>query len=149
MPTRRARVLVALATAVAAAVVGYIKLRQWGYMADFSVFFLAAEAMVRGGDPYTAVGPATAGFRFDSGFLYPLPAALAVAPLTVLPLQWAGLLFVSLSMGALAYQLTRDSWNRWPILMSFPALWAVGSGQWSPLITAAALSPTFAWAAAC
>jgi hypothetical protein len=52
-------------------------------------------------------------------------------------------------MGCLAWVVTRDSWNRWPILLSFPALWSVSSGQWSPLLTAAALSPVFAWAAAC
>lgn len=125
------------------------KASQWGYLSDFSVFWLAADALVRGADPYTAVSAGMAGFHFDSGFLYPLPAALIVAPLTALPVLMAGVLFVALSMGALAWALTRDGWQRWPILMSFPALWAVGSGQWSPLVTAAALSPSFAWAAAC
>lgn len=149
MPSTRHRLLVALAAAVLAMVVASIKARQWGYIADFSVFWFGAVELVQGRDPYALQLTTLPGFRFDSGFLYPLPAAVVLAPFALVPLWQSGLLFVGLSMGALAWALTRESWDRWPILLSFPALWSVGSGQWAPLVTAAALSPSFAWAAAC
>jgi len=148
-PSRRARIAVAGFTAVAAAVVALIKARQWGYPADFAFFWLAAKSLLAHGDPYTSIRPGMAGFYFDNWFVYPLPAAIVVVPLTLFALTPAAMIFSGLSMGVLAYALTRDNWQRWPILMSFPALWAVGSGQWSPLITAAALTPAFGWVAAC
>jgi hypothetical protein len=124
-----------------------VKIRQVGYPSDFSYFWVGARALVAGVSPYVAVAPGGP-FHFDTGFMYPLPAALAVVPLAWLPVVPAGVLFGALGMGALAFAMTREGYHRLPILMSFPALWCVSSGQWAPFVTAAALVPGFAWAAA-
>jgi hypothetical protein len=147
-PTLRSRLIVAVVTAALTAIIASVKFAQVGYPIDFALFWSAGRALVHGLNPYAAVMPGGP-FKFDSGFLYPLPAAIAVAPLGFLPVNVAGQVFAAVGMGSLAFVLTRDGWQRWPILMSFPALWAVSSGQWSPFVTVAALTPAFAWAAAC
>lgn len=144
-PTVRQRVAVALAAALAAALVAWVKYRQAGPPMDFAFFWVAARAVMAGADPYAVI---QRGAQFDNAFVYPLPAAVTVVPFALMPQAVAGIVFAALGIGCLAYAITSD-WNRWPILMSFPALWAVGAGQWSPFVTAAALVPGFAFAAAC
>ena len=56
--------------------------------------------------------------------------------------------FCAVGAGILAFSLTRDGYWRLPALMSMPMLICMSNGQWAPLITAAALSPAFAWLAA-
>jgi hypothetical protein len=147
MPSTRARVFVAVATAVAAVVVCLVRQGQTGPPSDFAMFWTAARVLVDGGDPYAVIRPGGE-WHWESGYLYPLPAALALIPLLPLSPSVAAIVFSSLAMGTFAFAITRDDWSRWPILMSAPALWAVSAGQWAPLVSAAAMTPAFAWAAA-
>jgi hypothetical protein len=62
-------------------------------------------------------------------------------PLAPLPLPVAGALFVGISSSLLAWLLTRTGYHQLPLFLSTPFLMAVSLGQWSPLLTAAALSP--------
>jgi hypothetical protein len=112
------------------------------------MFWVAARALVGGESPY-ALPRVVDGFTFQSGYLNPLPAALAVAPLAGLPFRLATVLFNGIGMGVLAFGLSRTGWHRLPILMSFPALYSLIVGQWSSYVTAAALIPGLAWAAVC
>jgi hypothetical protein len=146
-PRATARVLVALAVAVAAGGIAAVKVRQNGLLYDFAYTWVAGRAVLAGGDPYAAVHPGV--MHFDNWFMYPMPAAILGAGLAWLPLHAGSVVFVALAMGVLAFALTGESWNRLPILMSFPALWAMTTGQWSPLVAAAFLSPAFAWGAVC
>jgi len=66
-------------------------------------------------------------------------------PLSYLPEMLATFLFVALSCGLLAYALTKDSWGRLAVLLSWPFLVAVTAGQWSPILTAAVLLPSLGW----
>jgi hypothetical protein len=60
----------------------------------------------------------------------------------------AGALFVGLSSALLAWALLRDSPYRLPLFLSAPFVQAAILGQWSPLLTAAALMPAFQFLAA-
>jgi hypothetical protein len=147
MPSTRARVLVAVATALAAVVVCLVRQRQTGPPSDFAMFWTAARVLLDGGDPYAAIRPGGI-WHWESGYLYPLPAAVVLIPFLPLSPAIAAVVFSSLAMGVFAFAITREDWSRWPILMSAPALWAVSAGQWAPLVSAAAMTPAFAWAAA-
>jgi len=145
---RRFRLCAAFTAALCAAPIAYIKIQQnGGYPADSSYWWVAARAWLAGQDPYQAVRPGTA--WFDNGLMVPLPAVLAYTPLAPFSVVVAGILFAALGIGMLCYALLGDTRQRWPILLSLPALWAVQTGQWSPFVTAAALTPGMAWAAAC
>jgi len=137
----RKRVVVAALIGCAAAAITFVKIRQVGHTSDFAVFWLAARAVLTGESPYAAVYP---GIRpwIDSGFLYPMPAALCIAPFALLPEHIAAILFAGAGAGALAFALTRESFDRLPVLMSLPMLLCLTAVQWAPLIAAATLLPT-------
>jgi len=137
----RARIVVAVLIGCAAAAIAMVKIAQVGHTSDFAVFWLAGRAMLAGQSPYAAVYP---GIRpwIDSGFLYPMPAALYMAPFAMLPEHVGAILFAGVGAGALAFGLTRESFDRLPILMSLPMLLCLTSIQWAPIIAAATLLPT-------
>jgi hypothetical protein len=153
LPSRRARLTVAIIAGALGAVVATYKLRLLGTAGDFGVWWLAARALLAGADPYTvirtgapyAIGPT----HLDSGFMYPLPAALVTVPVANLPAQLGAVIFCAVGVGLLAFAVTRDGWNRWPLLASFPMIWCIESAQWAPYVTAAALLPALGWLAAC
>jgi hypothetical protein len=74
---------------------------------------------------------------------------LAVIPFSWMPLALAGAVFVGVSAILLALALTRDNYDRLPILLSFPFVMAASLGQWAPLVTAAALLPGTGFLAVC
>ena len=87
MPSVRHRLGVALCAGVLAAL-----LCAWiwsglkpGQAPDITQQWIAARALLGGGDPYHAV-PAS-GFRYP--YLYPLPAAVIFLPLALLPIEVA------------------------------------------------------------
>jgi hypothetical protein len=104
---------------------------------DFMFPWLAARALLDGREPYAAV---LAGSPYRSGFFYPLPAALIAMPFAGLPPRFAGALFVGVGFGWLSYMLLAGGRWRLLVLTAAPALFAVLAVQWSPLLTAAALS---------
>ena len=78
---------------------------------------------------------------------YPLPAFLIGIPASVLPLFAANALFAGCGAAALAWSLTRTRLNnpRLLVFASFAYLHAAQASQWSPLLTAAALTPGLAF----
>lgn len=101
---------------------------------DFSWPWQAARLLLAGRSPYgVALFPSIP--AWGDPFFYPLPAALVALPLAPLPALWAGAVFVGLSAGLLAYGLG----ERWPLLLSAPAVVGALAGQWPPLLTAGLL----------
>jgi hypothetical protein len=64
-----------------------------------------------------------------------------MAPLLSLPMPVAAGIFLGASSGLLAWALTRDGWWRLLLFASPGFFVALKFGQWSPLLTAAALMP--------
>lgn len=114
---------------------------------DLSYPWRAARALLDGFDPYQviqAVGP----YPFNAPLFYPLPAAVTIMPLAPLRPEIAGGLFIFISSALLAYGLLRQSPHRLWVFASAPFVHAAILGQWSPLLTAAALIPALQFAAA-
>lgn len=147
-PTIQARITASLAIAVIVALFSVFKGIQDAPAPDFAMFWVSARALVAGQNPY-AIPRVVGEFTFESGFLNPLPAAVVVTPVAGMPFLLATAVFNAVGMGLLAFALSRKDWQRMPILMSFPALYSLVLGQWSPYVTAAAVSPWLAWAAVC
>lgn len=97
-------------------------------------------ALLNGTNPYDVVGPGRL-FEWNFPLLYPLPALVLASPLTLASLRGCIGLFAALSSGLLVFVLTRDGWQRLPLIASCPLLYAMGLVQWSPLLTASALIP--------
>jgi hypothetical protein len=114
---------------------------------DFSYPWRAARALFDGQNPYDVIR-AVGEYPFNAPLLYPLPAAVVAAPFAFLRPEVAGALFVGLSSALLAWALLRDSPYRLPLFLSAPFVQAAILGQWSPLLTAAALMPAFQFLAA-
>jgi len=114
---------------------------------DFSYPWRAARALLAGDNPYEVIR-AVGEYPFNAGLLYPLPAALVVTPFSQLRPEIAGALFVGLSSALLGWAILRDCPYRLPLFISAPFVQAAILGQWSPLLTAAALMPTLQFFAA-
>jgi hypothetical protein len=136
--TRRQQVAVAAAIGAVAGLLASAFLRRPGLGGDYFFVWSAARSLLDGKNPYhvIATGPENPG---NDVFLYPLPALLLIAPIAWLPLATSGGLFLGLSSAVLAWTLLRNAPHRLPIFMGAPFLMAISLGQWSPLITAAAL----------
>lgn len=104
---------------------------------DFQYAWLAARALFEGREPYAAV---FADSPFRSQWLYPLPAALVAAPFALLSSELAGASFVGVGFAWLAYQLIAVGRWRLLLLTAAPCLFAILAVQWTPLLTAAALT---------
>ena len=143
-PPFRTRIAAAIAVGAAYGLWTVILLalkRRYGqdsWAADFTHPWIAARALVHGLSPYQAVFDADP--PFGQFFLYPLPAALLVTPISWLPLHAAAGVGVGIATGVLAFAVTEN--RMWPLLLflSAPALRVPDSVQiWSPLFTAAAI----------
>ena len=129
---------ISIAIGVGAALLSYAFLARPGSGGDYFFLWSAARSLLAGENPYNviAVGPENPA---NDVFLYPLPALLLIAPLAWLPLPVSGGVFLGLSSGLLAFALSKEGYHRLPLFMGAPFLIAVSLGQWSPIITAAAL----------
>ena len=107
---------------------------------DFSTFWAGARALLDGQSPYAVINPGP-NTSFRSGFLYPLPAALILSPFALMPVEVAMVVFSGVSVAVLAFAFMQDGYWRLPLLLSLPVYWSTVSGQWAPLVTAAALLP--------
>ncbi len=108
---------------------------------DFTPVWIGARALVSGADPYTVVP--TTGTRYP--LYYPLTAIVVGAPFAALALEWARVLWAALSGAALALAAIRYGRGLPTALLSASFLNAVVQGQWSPLLTAAAVLPALSW----
>jgi hypothetical protein len=116
------------------------------FVSDFDQVWAAVRALFDGKDPYRVVGPRGA-FLWKWPLYYPLPALLIAAPVGLLPLVAARVVFASLSAGVFVYALTRDGFGRLPTLLSISFVTAIELVQWSPLLAAATILPALGWIA--
>jgi hypothetical protein len=112
-------------------------------VSDFDQLWHGARAVMMGANPYEYVGP-FGQFRWDNLY-YPLPAVLLASPFTLLPLLAARACFAAVSAGLLSAGVLRYGPSRLVMFLSAPMLIALGRGQWSPLLVAAAFLPYLAW----
>lgn len=142
IPSRNARLAVALALGVLAAAVTAWRTTAvpGGLTTDFDLVWRGARALLSGVDPYPISGP---GRPIDTPFAmyYPGTALVIVAPLALLPLATARVLFVGSSTGLLAFAVTRAGWWRLTVFASGAYLAVLKYAQWAPLLIAAALLP--------
>lgn len=122
-------------------------LRVWHEPAvttDFDQFHFAARALLRGENPYAAVGPGRA-FEWGWPLNYPLPSVLLVVPLAWLPVEAGRVAFAAAAGAVLGYALCRrgELW-RLGVVLSAAFLIAIRRSQWSPFLVAAFTVP---WAA--
>jgi hypothetical protein len=137
-PSLRQRVAVAVGIGIIAGLLSCAFLSRPGSGGDYFFIWSAARSLLAGQNPYhvVAVGPENPG---NDVLLYPLPALLLIVPLAWLPIAVSGGVFLGISSALLAFALLKDGYHRLPIFMSAPFLMAISLGQWSPLVTAAAL----------
>jgi hypothetical protein len=114
---------------------------------DFSFPWRAARALLAGENPYEVIR-GVGEYPFNSGLMYPLPAALVATPFSQIRPEIAGALFMGISCTLLGWALLRDCPYRLPLFLSAPFVQAAILGQWSPILTAAALMPTLQFLAA-
>jgi hypothetical protein len=108
---------------------------------DFELIWVGARALLSGADPY-AVVPAT-GTHYP--LYYPLTAIVVGIPFAGLPFDWARVLWAAVSGSAFAWAALRYGRGLPTALLSANFLNAVIQGQWSPLLTAAAVLPALSW----
>jgi hypothetical protein len=146
-PSRSVRVAVAMAAAGWAGCVVWLRYHHLPPSAtsDFDAAWAAARALRAGAEPYAAIQSPPWPWRLQ----YPLPAVLLALPFSFLPLEAARIGFMAISVGLLAFGLSRRAW--WPLitLLGSPMLIAMFSVQWTPLLTAGVLFPWLSpvWAA--
>lgn len=141
LPSRRARLLVALAVGLALGVLAWASAQRPGFFNDFAVPYTGVRLFLAGVNPYGRV--AYEGVTiYGGGYLYnPLPALAVFAPFAAFSLPVGTGLFTGLAFAALTYRLTCDAW--WPLwaVASGPAVYVASLGQWTPLLLLAGLSP--------
>jgi hypothetical protein len=125
---------------VAASLVAFVIHRRSGFYPDYVFPWQAARHLLAGLDPYEVL-PGGLEAPFEWPLLYPLTTVLAAVPFAALSLALASSLTMGISAGLMVWALTRDSWDPLWILASAPFVMAVNLGQWSPLVTTAALLP--------
>lgn len=143
----------ALATGVGLALAAY-SVAFWGphraQPSDLAQSVWAAELLWEGKNPYANIGP---GLLYPQAYplFYPLPAAAAMLPLAGLPQIWIDALFVGFGAAVLFLVLSRNGLANPQLLAlaSYPMLVTAQTSQWSPWVTAAALTPSLGWILAC
>jgi len=143
-PTRVQRVLVALLIAIGAAAIHNAGPSTNGGLSDFSMLWYGAKFLLMGRDPYALIGPHLT-VDLPSRLFYPAPTLVAVAPLTLLPFEWAATIFVFASTAFLAFGATRNGWQLLPIFPSVTFMTSARLGQWSILMTASLFVPMLAF----
>ncbi len=115
---------------------------------DFEFFWRAASLFAEGINPYV-MRPGSPGWPLPDAFFYPAPALLVTWPFHLLTMPAAAGAFMGLGSGLLAWRLSADGlWRLW-VLGTPSFIMAVAIGQWSPLITLAALVPGAGFLFAC
>jgi hypothetical protein len=145
-PSVRIRVIVALGCAIAAALVVLVVTRRApaNDAADFTAYWRAGRALLDGLSPYDVindVGP----YPYQSGFLYPIVAAIVAMPFALLSMHGGWIAWGATCTGVMAFCLTRENFARLPLLMSLPMLTALQQGQIAPVAVLSALAPALAF----
>jgi hypothetical protein len=119
-----------------------------GHGSDFYVFHFAARVWLSGGNPYAVGFPVMGTTQLHrEPFYYPFPALVVMAPFALLPLRFAGALFVGISTTLLTFGLLGRRPECVPAFFGAGFLVAAAMGQWSVLVTATLLLPLLSWLA--
>jgi hypothetical protein len=113
-----------------------------GWLNDWRVFHVAAQALVSGENPYTAVDDDP---RDPYPFYYPGPALLVLAPFGFLPVGVGFITWAVVSGWLFGHAAIRYGRGLLPACLSTSFLQAVTYGQWSPLLVAGAVMPGLGW----
>lgn len=136
------RAAVALLAAIGAGVLKtWLVVSRRNTAADVDELIVGARALLHGQSPYVAVMAQIGRWPL----YYPVHAVLLHAPLTILPMPAARVLYAALSAFAFTFSVTRDGWQRLPVVLSAAFLLAIANGQWAPLLIAALAYPAFAF----
>lgn len=145
-PSHRSRAIAALAIGVTAGLFAAFMAARPGAIPDLLYPLTAARHFMEGSSPYAAMpGLKGAPPPYDEPFFYPLTTVIALVPLARLAAPLAVGLFFGFSSALLAYFITREELWRVHVFASAPFVVAAILGQFSPLVTIAALVP---WAGA-
>ncbi len=142
----RWRLGISLAIGIAAGLIAYGLHQRSGFWPDYVFPWRAARFLMEGRDPYQAL-PGGLAEPFESPLLYPLTTVLAAVPLAQFSLPVASALTMAISSALLAWVLIGIELDMLWLLASAPFVMAVNLGQWSPLITVAAIAPTLGFLA--
>jgi hypothetical protein len=142
-PSRRARLAVAAILGIAAALYSdlFWQHRQT-HPSDFWQPWAAARMLAHGQNPYDLIGPGRT-YPHQWPLVYPATAAVAAMPFAWASARVADVLFVGFGAALLAWALTRRTLANPQLWMfaSYAMLVSAQTVQWSPLLTAAALTP--------
>ena len=142
----RKRLAISCAIGIAAGLVAYGLHQRAGFWPDYVFPWHAARLLLQGRDPYQAL-PGGLPEPFETPLLYPLTTVIAAIPFASFPLPVAGGITMALAAGLLTWVLLGIDLDLLWILASAPFVMAINFGQWSPLVTVAALTPTLGFLA--
>jgi hypothetical protein len=146
-PSRRARLAIAVLIAATAAAYSCWSLSRARVPSDFEFWWRASRVLLAGGDPYLRIEH-TSGWPLPDRLFYPMPALLVTIPVAWMPLPLAAGAMLGLGSGVLAWALSRDGLARLWLFATPSFVMALKVGQWSPVLTVAALVPALGWLAA-
>jgi hypothetical protein len=109
---------------------------------DFWQPWAAARLLAQGKNPYELIGPGRT-YEHKWPLVYPATAAVAAMPFAWASPRVADALFIGFGAAVLAWALTRRTFANpqlW-VFASFAMMVSAQTVQWSPLLTAAALTP--------
>ena len=145
-----ARVSVAAALGIVFWGLATLKLRAAGPYAlgyDYTLHWWAGDALRRGYSPYAVINAWSPAYPFCSGYMYWLPTAVILEPLSRIPMQSAMPIFAGLSVAVFSYAVTATGWWRLWFIASAPLVYGALGGQVVPLVVAAILLPSLGWLA--
>jgi hypothetical protein len=115
-----------------------LRLRYPDASSDLTPVLLGGAAFLAGENPFDAVDRSAS---WSGGLLYPFTAVTALLPFAWLPGFVSDVAWVALSAGWLASVVTKDGVTPRTVMLASPAMiQAIQTSQWTPLLTAAALS---------
>lgn len=120
-----------------------------GYSTDADQLIWGAQALLHGADPYAAARTFNTEHGVAFGLLYPMPAIVAGSFVAWMPLEIGRAVMAAVTAGLFAFFLTRDGWQRWPVVLSAAMRSSVSLVQLTPLLACAAVTPWFGWVLAC
>ena len=117
---------------------------------DFAQPWAAARIFLQGENPFALIGPGRP-FNHEFPLIYPATAAVVAMPFSWAPPRLADALFIGIGAALLAWSLTRRTLANPQLLVfaSFAMMVAAQTVQWSPWLTAAALTPSLGFLFAC
>jgi hypothetical protein len=147
VPARTLRIALTFSAAMTAALLTWsFWIQPQPQPSDLAPVWAGARAVFNHQNPYDVIGP---GREFDTKFplIYPMTAVVTLLPIALLPLRLVDPIFVGLGFGLLTWAITRRKIlsPALVVLVSLPALMALQTSQWSPLMTGAALLPVVGW----